>query len=159
MWKKFDTETEKVIKELQDNKFYLENSSEAEYYLEAKHKKLFEEIQQLHKKDQQKIYMKISIKAMDPEDDCYKTLNEHLQEYLDHKINYQESEQPRKKGPIDPSELSPLGQEILASLKQDFKNIRPEDITTIEELNQLVKDYKQDHKKEFMEKLKSFEDK
>lgn len=159
MWKKFDTEIEKVIKELQDNKFYLESSREVRYYLEAKHKKLFEDIQQIHKKDQDKIYMKISTKAMDPDDACYKILNEHLQEYLDRKINYQESEQPRKKGPIDPSELSSLGQEILASLKQDFKNIRPEDITTVEEFKQIVKNYKRDHKKEFMEKLKSFDEK
>lgn len=67
--------------------------------------------------------------------------------------------QERKKGPIDPSELSPLGQEILASLKQDFKNIRSEDITTVEEFKQIVKNYKRDHKKEFMEKLKSFDEK
>lgn len=159
MWKKFDTEIEKVIKELQDKKFYLESSREARYYLEAKHKKLFENIQQMHKKDQDKIYMKISTKAMDPDDACYKILNEYLQEYLNRKINYQESEQHRKKGPIDPSELSPLGQEILASLKQDFKDVRPEDCITVEELNQMVKDYKRDHKKEFMEKLKSFDEK
>lgn len=159
MWKKFDTEIEKVIKELQNNKFYLEDLSEAEYYLEAKHKKLFEEIKQLHPEDQDKIYTKISIKAMDPDDIGYDYLNEYLQHFLDRKINYQESEQPRKKGPIDPSELSPLGQEILAKLKQDFKDVRPEDCTTVEELDQIVKDYDKWHKKEFMEKLKSFEEK
>ena len=154
MWKKFDVEIEKVIKELQDKKFYLENSNDVEYYLEIKHQELFENIKQLHPGDQAKVHMKIFARALDPNNIVYNYLNEHLQEYLDHKINYQESEQSSKK---DPSELSPLGQEILAQLKQDFKDVRPEDITTVEEFKQIVKDYKQQHKKEFMEKLKSFD--
>ena len=100
--------------------------------------------------------MKIFARSLDPNNVIYNYLNEHLQEYLDHKINYKESEQSSKK---DPSELSPEGQEVLAQLKQHFKNVKPEDITTVEELKQIVKDYKQDHKKEFIEKIKSFDEK
>lgn len=156
MWKQFNTEIEKVIKELQDKKFYLENSNDVEYYLEIKHKELFDSIKQLNLGDQAKVHMKIFARSLDPNNVIYNYLNEHLQEYLDHKINYKESEQSSKK---DPSELSPEGQEVLAQLKQHFKNVKPEDITTVEELKQIVKDYKQDHKKEFIEKIKSFDEK